>query len=43
MAISKLKEMRAMATALYNKMEDWIAYTVKVENDAVNEMDLIFR
>ena len=32
-----------MATILYNKMEDWLEYTSRVENDAVQEMSNMFR
>ena len=41
--MSRLKEIKAMSSVLYGKLEDWIEYTFKVENDAVNEMDNIFR
>ncbi|EGR31169.1 hypothetical protein IMG5_116400 [Ichthyophthirius multifiliis] len=42
-SISRLKEMKALSSILYGKLEDWIEYTFKIENDAVNEMDYIFR
>ncbi len=29
-ALSHLKELRYMATLLYNKLQDWINYTVQV-------------
>ena len=32
-----------MANLLYNKLQDWILYTVRVENQAMNEMAKIFR
>lgn len=35
--------MRAQANLLFGKLQDWIDYTFKVENDAVNEMDAIYR
>ena len=30
--------MQTIAKALYNKLDDWIYYTFKVENDAVGEL-----
>ena len=42
-AISRLKEMRLNAFALYNKLQDWIVYAVKVENEAVNELIAMLR
>lgn len=42
-AISRLKEMRLNAVALYNKLQDWIVYAVKVENEAVNELIAMLR
>lgn len=32
-----------MSQTLYNKLDDWIHYTVKVENEAVNEMAIMLR
>jgi hypothetical protein len=43
MAISKLKEMRFMAKALYNKLEDWIVYSIRAENDAITVITRIMR
>lgn len=37
-AINRLKEMRTMAKELYNKLDDWIFYSSKSENDAVFEL-----
>ena len=31
-ALSKLKEMRLNASGLYNRLQDWIHFTVKVIN-----------
>ncbi|KAL4511584.1 hypothetical protein ABPG72_012429 [Tetrahymena utriculariae] len=42
-ALSKLKLMKAQSQLLYGKLQDWIDYTFKAENDAVNEMDAILR
>lgn len=36
-AVTKIKEMRLMAKALYNKLDDWIIYGIKAENDALYE------
>ena len=38
MAINRIKEMRLMAKAVYNKLEDWVVYSIKCENDAVYEL-----
>ena len=38
MAINRIKEMRLMAKAVYNKLEDWVVYGIKCENDAVYEL-----
>jgi len=35
--ISRIKELRNMAKALYNKLDDWIIYGIKAENDAIYE------
>lgn len=35
--------MRSQTSLLYTKLQDWIDYTFQVENDAVNEMDILFR
>jgi len=32
--------MRNMAKALYNKLDDWIIYGIKAENDAIYEQVL---
>lgn len=39
-AVTKIKEMRMMAKALYNKLDDWIIYGIKAENDALYEQVL---
>ena len=36
-ATTRVKELRIMAKALYNKLDDWIIYSIKTENEAVNE------
>lgn len=36
-AVTRVKEMRLMAKALFNKMDDWIIYGIKAENDALYE------
>ena len=36
--LNKLNGMQTIAKALYNKLDDWIYYTFKVENDAVGEL-----
>lgn len=35
--------MRLNAQGVYNRLQDWLNYTVKVENDAVSEMAIMFR
>lgn len=37
-AINRLKELRGMAKSLYAKLDDWIYYSNKCENDAVNQL-----
>lgn len=37
-AESRIKEMRALANAVYNKLDDWIYYGVKVENEALYQI-----
>lgn len=34
-AITRIKELRIMAKAVYNKLDDWIIYSLKAENKAV--------
>ena len=34
-AESRIRELRLQANALYNKMDDWIIFGIKNENDAV--------
>lgn len=41
-ALSKLKELRSKSLSVYSKLEDWINVAVKTENEAVDEMVLIF-
>lgn len=36
-AVTRIKEMRLMAKALFNKMDDWVIYGIKAENDALYE------
>lgn len=36
-AESRVRELRLQANALYNKLDDWIIYGIKYENDAVYE------
>jgi len=38
LAIQRIKEMRDKAKTLYTKLEDWLNYSIKAENDAVDEM-----
>jgi hypothetical protein len=35
--------MREKSNNVFEKMLDWINYSFKVENDAVDEIDFIFR
>lgn len=35
--------MRLNAQGVYNRLQDWLNYTVKVENDAVHDMAMMFR
>ncbi len=37
-AISRLKELRGMAKSLYGKLDDWIYYSNKCENEAVDQL-----
>ena len=37
-AITRIKEMKSMTKAVYNKLEDWVLYSSKCENDAVFEL-----
>lgn len=41
--ISRLKEMRLMAKSLYNKLDDWIIYGIKAENDILYEQTKIIK
>ena len=41
--ISRLKEMRLMAKSLYNKLDDWIVYGIKAENDVLYEQTKILK
>jgi len=38
LAINRIKEMREKAKGLYNKLDDWLTYSIKAENDAVFEL-----
>ena len=38
LAINRIKEMREKAKELYNKLDDWLTYSIKAENDAVFEL-----
>ena len=38
LAINRIKEMREKAKTLYNKLDDWLTYGIKAENDAVFEL-----
>lgn len=38
LAESRIKEMRIIANALYSKLDDWIYYSVKVENEALYQI-----
>ena len=42
-ALFKLKEMRAKASEIYKKLDDWIAVSVDAENCAVDEMVLVVK
>ena len=37
-AISKIKELRVMANSIYSKLDDWIIFGIKAQNDAVYEL-----
>ena len=37
-ATNRLKELRSMAKSLYTKLDDWIYYSNKCENDAIDEL-----
>lgn len=41
--ISRLKEMRLMAKSLYNKLDDWIIYGIKAENDILYEQTKVIK
>lgn len=37
----RIREMRQKAKTLYSKLEDWLNYGIKAENDAVSELVMI--
>ncbi len=38
LAIERIKELREKAQTLYTKLEDWQNYSIKAENDALDEL-----
>lgn len=41
--ISRVKELRALGHCLYNKLDDWIIFGIKRENDVVYDITKQFR
>lgn len=42
-AISRIKEFREKAKGLYTKLEDWLNYSIKAENNAVDELVIFLK
>ena len=40
--LKRLKEMRQKCLKVYQKLDDWILVAVKSENDAVDEMVILY-
>ena len=41
--LKNLLSMRNYASVLYDKIDDWIEYAYKIENDALEDMAIIFQ